>query len=119
MCLAAQEIEQAGIPTMVLGAALDIMQAGRPPRGVFVDYPLGHSSGRPDDAADQYAIVRAAVTALAEITEPGTIRHLPNHWGSDDWKVAASRNSGGDTRAPRDTSPRYQFEDDRIAAEGR
>ena len=34
-------------PTIILGSARDITQAGRPPRMVFLDYPLGHSAGRP------------------------------------------------------------------------
>ena len=33
------------IATVVAGSALDILQAGQPPRSVFVDYPLGHSVG--------------------------------------------------------------------------
>jgi hypothetical protein len=118
VCLIAQELERNGTPTLVLGAALDIMQAGRPPRGVFLDYPLGHSSGRPDDPADQYAIVRAAVTAFDTIREPGTILRLPNRWGADEaWKQSAGASSGGDTRQPRDTTPQYQFAEDRQAAE--
>ena len=118
MCLAAQEIEASGIPTLVLGAALDIMQAGRPPRGVFVDYPLGHSSGKPDDPADQYAVLRAAVNAFVAIGEPGRILRLPNRWDAGEaWKQAAASASGGDTRQSRDESPRYQFEADKLAAE--
>jgi hypothetical protein len=117
VCLIAQELEKSGTPTLILGAALDIMQAGKPPRGVFLDYPLGHSSGRPDDPADQYAIVRAAVAAFETIREPGTILHLPNRWdASETWKQSAGA-SGGDSRQPRDTSPQYQFAADRQAAE--
>jgi hypothetical protein len=120
VCLIAQELEKSGTPTLILGAALDIMEAGRPPRGVFVDYPLGHSSGRPDDPADQYAIVRAAIAAFDTIIEPGTILRLPRRWdASETWKQAAGASSGGDSRQPRDTSPQYQFADDRLAAERR
>lgn len=118
MGLIAQVLEKRGIPTLILGAALDIMQAGQPPRGVFLDYPLGHSSGKPHDPADQYAVVRAALAAFDDISEPGTIRRLPNRWSADEgWKVAAMPTSGGDTRQPRDTSPQYQFPEDRLAAE--
>jgi hypothetical protein len=119
VCLIAQELEQSGTPTLILGAALDIMQAGNPPRAVFLDYPLGHSSGRPDDPADQYGIVRSAIAAFDTITEPGTILHLPQRWdASETWKQAAGASSGGDSRQPRDTSPQYQFAEDRVAAEG-
>lgn len=118
MSLIAQVLEKRGIPTLILGSALDIMQAGRPPRAVFLDYPLGHSSGKPHEPADQYAVVRAALSAFDGITEPGMIRPLPNRWAADDaWKTAAMPTSGGDTRQPRDTSPQYQFPEDRLAAE--
>jgi hypothetical protein len=117
--LIAQELEIAGTPTMVLGAAYDIIAAGRPPRAVFVDYPLGHSSGRPDDPADQYAITRAAIEAFDTIRSPGTILRLECRWSTDEsWKTAAGDSSPRDSRQPRDTSPQYQREDDRLAAEG-
>src|SRR5690349_135556 len=104
---------------MILGAALDILEAGNPPRAVFLDYPLGHSSGRPEDPADQYAVTRAAIEAFATITAPGTILRLPNRWdASQAWRAEAGRSSGADTRQPRDTSPQYQLADDRVAAEG-
>lgn len=120
MSLIAQELETSGIPTMVLGAAYDIIAAGRPPRAVFVDYPLGHSSGRPDDPADQYAIVRAAIAAFDTIKAPGTILRLDRHWSSSEaWKSEAGDSSPRDSRQPRDTSPQYQLEEDRVAAEGR
>ena len=118
MSLIAQVLEQAGTPTLVLGAALDILVAGRPPRAVFLDYPLGHSSGRPGDAADQYAVTHAAVSAFATISVPGTILRLPFRWdASETWKQAAGASSGGDTRQPRDTTPQYQTADDRLVAE--
>jgi len=94
------------------------LQAGRPPRGVFVDYPLGHSVGRPFDTDNQRAIIRDALLAFETITTPGEIQHLDYRWSDDDsWKTAATDNSSGDTRAPRDVSPQYQIDSDRIAAE--
>jgi hypothetical protein len=118
--LIAQALEAAGTPTMVLGAAYDILAAGRPPRAVFVDYPLGHSSGRPDDPADQYAITRAAIEAFATIESPGTILRLDRQWAAtESWKTEAGDSSARDSRQPRDTTPQYQLEEDRLAAESR
>lgn len=106
------------MPTLVIGSALDIMQAGRPPRGVFVDYPLGHTAGRPFDPDNQRAIIRDALLAFESITTPGEIKHLDYRWSdSDDWKTKETDSSSGDTRAPRDVSPQYQTASDRIAAE--
>ena len=38
-------------------------QGVNPPRGVFTDYPLGRTAGKPHDATSQDAIVRAAIAA--------------------------------------------------------
>ncbi|MEQ9640136.1 MAG: hypothetical protein RIM84_08935 [Alphaproteobacteria bacterium] len=119
MCLIANELEQRGTPTLVLGAALDIMEAGRPPRGAFFDAPLGHTCGAPDAADQQRAILRGALAAFDAITEPGAIVHLPERWkAGDGWKNQASDSTGGDSRQPRDTTPQWQHPADAVAAEG-
>ena len=116
-CIIARHLEAHGIPTMCLGSALDILRAGRPPRATFVDYPLGHTSGKAFDPADQLGIVRAALEGLASMQAPGEIRRLPNVWSADEaWRAEAGRTKGGDTRQPRDTSPRFQTPADREAA---
>ncbi len=118
MCLIARQLEQLGIATLVVGSALDILRAGQPPRSVFVDYPLGHSVGRPFDADNQRLIVNAALDAFETIRVPGSIIELDCRWSDDDsWQHEASDTSSGDTRAPRDETPQYQCEDDRVAAE--
>jgi D-proline reductase (dithiol) PrdB len=115
--LIARHLEANGIPTMCLGSAHDILAAGRPPRATFVDYPLGHTSGKPFDPADQLGIVREALRGLETATEPGKIRLLPNQWdASGEWKKQASHNHGLDTRRPRDESPQFQEPSDRDAA---
>ncbi|HEX2886358.1 hypothetical protein [Vineibacter terrae] len=119
MSLAARHLETLGIPTLCLGSALDILEAGAPPRAVFVDYPLGHSAGRPFDPADQYRIVRAALQAFGTMSTPGAIVRLEARWDDDGWRAAAASTRGADTRMPRDTTPQYQTEDDRLLAEAR
>lgn len=118
VCLIARHLEDNGIPTLIIASALDITRSGRPPRAVFVDYPLGHTTGKPFDEADQLAILRDALKAFEEIATPDTIRDLGRRWAEDDaWKRAATDASSGDQRQPRDTTPRYQHEADRLAAE--
>ncbi|TXL80407.1 hypothetical protein FHP25_05090 [Vineibacter terrae] len=119
MSLAARHLETLGIPTLCLGSALDILEAGAPPRAVFVDYPLGHSAGRPFDPADQDRIVRAALQAFGTMSTPGAIVRLEARWDDDGWRAAAASTRGADTRMPRDTTPQYQTEDDRRLAEAR
>jgi hypothetical protein len=101
-----------------MGSALDILQAGRPPRGVFLDYPLGHTAGRPFDADNQRAVVRDALRAFESIQTPGEIVALDYQWSDNDgWKAENSDASTGDFRPPRSTEPRYQTENDRVLAE--
>ena len=90
--------------------------AGRPPRAVFVDYPLGNSAGRSFDRADQMSVVAGALAAFTQLDRPGQLLTLPNTWPDEDWKRDASSDDGDDTRQPRDTSPQFQSEADREAA---
>jgi hypothetical protein len=117
VCLVSRYLEANGIPTMCLGSALDIFESGRPPRATFVDYPLGHSAGKPFDPADQLDVVRAALRGLETMTQPGEIRVLPNRWDAQgEWRQESGRTRGEDTRQPRDETPQFQHEADREAA---
>ena len=116
--LIARHLESIGLPTVCLASALDIIQAGRPPRTVFVDYPLGHTAGRPFDPEDQKGIVKSALDALVSVTTPGQVLTVPAQWSDDaTWRVDAVDPGKGDTRQVRDTTPRYQYDADRILAE--
>lgn len=101
---------------MCLSSAYSITASVRPPRAVFVDFPLGHTAGRPGDRALQRHIVIDALAALEGMVEPGRIEHLPYRWPDDDWK-RAPLGELDDDRTPRSDQPQYQFPEDRIAAE--
>ncbi len=116
MSLIARHLEAAGISTLCIGSARDILAAGQPPRAVFVDYPLGHTVGKPFDATDQGNILEGALSQLTTMTVPGTLVSLPNSWGSEMWREEASTSDGGDTRQARDSSPQFQYPADRLAA---
>ena len=70
-------VEEAGIPTLCMTSALDITQSVKPPRAVFLNFPLGHQTGRPDDPGIQRQIVRDAMRAFESISTPGEIVRLP------------------------------------------
>ena len=94
--LIAKQIEQLGIPTISLSSALSITQSVKPPRAVYVDYPLGHTAGKPNDLDDQELIMRRTLSAITEITEPGSIVDLKRRWSdSDEWKNAVMLPSKG------------------------
>ena len=65
-------------------SALDITRAVNPPRAVFVNFPLGHQTGKPHQPALQRAIVRDALHAFETIRQAGTIVELPYVWDPHD-----------------------------------
>ena len=105
-----------------MSSAFSITAAVNPPRAVYLDFPLGHTAGKPHDRALQRRILRDTLDALATIDAPGTIRRLPYRWAEDDaWKDGVMRpgsgGSGGDDRIGRFPDPQYQYEEDRLAAQ--
>jgi D-proline reductase (dithiol) PrdB len=80
----ARTIEEAGIPTVSLSSALDITLLVKPPRAVFVNYPLGNQCGKPFDRANQHEILLAALRCLETSTVPGRVLQLPFRWREDD-----------------------------------
>ncbi len=83
MGLVARVLEESGIPTATVSSARDITGAVKPPRTVFVNFPLGHTTGPPFDTALQTTIVRAALERLTAATVPGEIADLPHAWPAD------------------------------------
>ena len=116
MSLIARHFEEKGLPTLILGSAIDILQAGRPPRVKFVNYPLGFESGRFRDRSDQLNVVKEALTGFDTMTAP-TFETMAFEWQAG-WDMINERERGKlDQRSPRTTEPQYQTDADRIAAE--
>ncbi len=97
---------------------------------MFVDYPLGRTSGPPHDRSTQRLIIGAALGLIESADTPGTIVDLDLRWSDDQaWKddpMGARRSSAegsdegtSDTRSPRTPEPVYQSDRDREAAEAR
>ncbi len=98
---------------------------------MFLDVPLGHTTGGPNDPETQRSIVRTGLQAGAAMAGPGTIIDLPWRWRDDGWKAdplswsrrrqdaGQSGKPAGDTRTARSPEPRYQSDGDRAAAEAR
>lgn len=80
MGLIARIVEEGGIPTISVSSARDVTESVKPPRSVFVNFPLGHTIGKPFDRGLQMAIIKDAFDALKSIKEPGTIVNLPYKW---------------------------------------
>lgn len=124
MGLIARHLEGAGLPTLSLTSARDITRAAWPPRAAFLDYPLGHTSGRPGQPDLNRAIMRDTLAAFEQIDTPGAIVDLPYRWAdTDGWKDAVMRadESGPgtgwvDDRVERFPDPQYQSSADASAA---
>ena len=65
-------------------SALDITKAVKPPRSVFVNYPLGHQTGKPHQPELQRSIIRDAFRSLETIDTPGAVVSLPYVWDEQD-----------------------------------
>ena len=65
-------------------SAIDITQSVKPPRAVFVNFPLGHQTGPPDQPELQRRIVTDAMRAFETIAKPATIVELPYVWDAND-----------------------------------
>jgi hypothetical protein len=123
--LVARALEAAGVVTTSVSAARDITSAARMPRAVFVDFPLGHTTGRVGEPGLSIGIVRAALE-LVESDDPEQLVDLPHRWDStDDWKDVVFRpvddpETGEerylDERTERSASHRYQSAADESAA---
>jgi len=114
--LIARHAEAAGISTLCMSSALDITQAVNPPRAAFLDYPLGHTTGKPHAPELQREILVQALEGFTSLATPGSVKILPFHWSEDDpWKRTAMMD--GDSRVPRSDSPQYQNDEDRRRAE--
>ena len=88
MSLGARQIEEAGIPTVVIGSARDIVEEAGVPRFVFVDFPLGNPCGKPWDVDMQRSIVSLGLDLLERAFAPRTTVQAPVVWdtGDDGWR---------------------------------
>lgn len=115
-----------------MSSARSITAAVNPPRAVFLDFPLGHTAGRPDDLPGQRHIMIDTLRALDRINVPGTIMPLGYRWSEDEtWKDTAMRprrtergedgepgeERATDDRVERFDTPQYQYDADRDDAD--
>ena len=88
IALAARALEAAGIATVVMGCAKDIVEYVGVPRFLFSDFPLGNPAGRPKDPASQTATLALALDVLQSAPSPRTTTQSPLQWSENpDWKL--------------------------------
>jgi len=86
--LAARALETAGMATVVMGCAMDIVEHVGVPRFVFSDFPLGNAAGRPRDPQSQAFTLELALQLLTGATAPRTTVQSSLRWSDDPaWKL--------------------------------
>jgi len=87
LSLVARQLEAAGVATVVMGCAKDIVEHAGVPRFLFSDFPLGNAAGRPLDGASQAATLELALRVLESAPAPRTTVQSPQRWSdSAAWK---------------------------------
>jgi D-proline reductase (dithiol) PrdB len=87
MALLAWHLEHHGIPTVIMGCALDIVERVGAPRFVFSDFPLGNSAGKPHDVESQRKTLQLALDLLEWARAPRTSVTSSQVWSEDPgWK---------------------------------
>ena len=100
-----------------------------PPRSIFLDLPLGHTTGLPNDREGQREIIRQGLAAGVAMAAPG-IHDLNYRFVDDEWKTnplgwsrkrhdrgaVFEEKAGGDARTARSPKPAWQSDADASAA---
>lgn len=102
-------LEAAGLPTVIIGSARDILDEVGVPRYVFTDLPLGNPVGPPGDESQQRATLRTALEFASTARHPRSSVIVPVGWpGSSDWRATymsvadpAALRAAGDARRAR------------------
>lgn len=88
LCLVARALEAAGIATVVMACAKDIVEHVGIPRALFSDFPLGNAAGKPHDMDSQRETLRLALDVLESARAPRTVVQSHLRWSdSHAWKA--------------------------------
>jgi hypothetical protein len=64
VCLVQASIEREGIATVSISLLREVVSVIRPPRALFVPFPMGYPLGAPNDAGLQHRVIAAALRLL-------------------------------------------------------
>lgn len=70
VCLLAAAIEREGIATVAISLLREVTSELRPPRSLFVPFPLGYPLGAPHDAVLQHRVIEQALALLHRTDVP-------------------------------------------------
>jgi len=76
-------VEESGIPTVLLSTGRDLTELVRPPRSLFVNFPMGNPFGPPHAPEFQRRVLTTVLGLAARDLPPGEIVDLPDEWPED------------------------------------
>jgi len=76
----ARAIEEAGIPTALIGFVKEHLQRAKPPRALWVPFPFGFALGKPNNPEFQHRVLQAALDLLSIEATP-KIAEFPEDTG--------------------------------------
>lgn len=80
MGLVCREVEQAGIPTVCISTGRDLTAQVKPPRSLFVNFPMGNNFGEPFNAKQQTMILSRALELVVEAETGGLLEDWEESW---------------------------------------
>ena len=91
--LVARHLEANGIPTVIIGSALDVVEHCGVARFYFTDFPLGNPCGHPWASDMQREIVRSALKLFETAKAPRTTVKAPFAWKEEGaiWRARYGR----------------------------
>ena len=80
MGLVCRVVEEAGIPTVCISTGRDLTAQVKPPRSLFVNFPMGNNFGQPFNTDQQTAILSRALALIEEVEIGGVLEDWPEPW---------------------------------------
>tara|TARA_A100001037_G_scaffold301244_1_gene330330 strand:+ start:969 stop:1205 length:237 start_codon:yes stop_codon:yes gene_type:complete len=63
-----------------LSTGRDLTELVRPPRSLFINFPMGNAFGKPFDNAMQRGVLQSCLDMVVDCEVPGELRDLPHEW---------------------------------------
>lgn len=83
MGLVCRVVEESGIATVCLSTGRDLTAQVKPPRSLFMNYPMGNNFGAPSDIDQQLRILRRALRMIDETEKGGLLIDWEETWSSN------------------------------------
>ena len=82
MGLVCRVVEEAGIATVCVSTGRDLTAQVKPPRSLFLNFPMGNNFGEPFNTQQQSAILGRALQLIEEVEIGGFLEDWPEAWSA-------------------------------------